>query len=214
LGSSRSVIITLVLALLVVGGALGGAFYLRSSQQTTEPAPPPAPPPVTATSCRTEPCSVLVATTLGNTKVELVADAGGKSGRLRINGDRLIESSVTDRGVRLTESSLECVSASISACLIKGDLPSGGTIGEVVVSRSDKWNLLERSYLSDAGHLSLADVNGEGGPELIAVQKGYFAQVFLLDGSELGCTRTVAKLEQLPGWPKVKPVKGQLKKCD
>jgi hypothetical protein len=208
------VIITLVLALLVVGGALGGAVYLRSKQDTAEPAPPPAPPPVTSTSCRTEPCSVLAATTLGNTRIELVADAGGKSGRLRIGGDRLIESSVTDRGVTLTATSLECFSASISACLIKDDLPGGGTIGEVVVGRSDKWNLLERSYLSDAGHLSLAEVTGDGGPELIAVQKGFFAQIFLLDGNELGCTKTVAKIEQLPGWPTVKPVKNQLKTCD
>jgi hypothetical protein len=213
MGSSRSVIVTIVLAVLVAGGAVGGAVYLRSKRAPVEPAPSPEPPPVISTWCRTEPCSVLAETTVGTTKVELIADAGAKSGRLRINGDRLVEATITDRGATLTGKSLQCLDGTDIACLIKGERDSGGWLGEVVTGRADTWKLLERSYQSDAGHLSLAEVTGDGVQEVVAVQKGFFAKVFLLDGSELGCTKTVTKIEQLPGWPAPKPAKTQLKVC-
>ncbi|MEV4319329.1 hypothetical protein [Actinocrispum sp. NPDC049592] len=213
MGNSRAVIITVVLALLVAGGAVGVALYLRNRDVPAAQTPPPPTAPATPTDCRVEPCAVLAAATVGNTKIELVADQGAKSGRLRIGPDRVIEVTITDRGAALTGKSLQCMSGSLSACLVKGDLPSGGTIGEIVVGRSEKWNLTERSYLSDAGYLALQEVTGDGGPELVAAQQGFYLRVYQLDGSELGCTRTVGKLEQIAGWPNPKVTKTQLKAC-
>jgi hypothetical protein len=212
-GNSRSVIITVVLALLVLGGAVGAAFYLRSRPAPVAETTPPPPPPATATDCRAEPCTVLATATVGNTRIDLVGDQGAKSGRLRISPDRVIEVTITDRGALLTDKSLQCLTGSLSACLIKGDVPGGGTIGEIVVGRSDKWSLTERSYLSDAGYLALQDVTDAAGPELLSAQKGFYLRVYQLNGSEAGCTRPVGKLNQLPGWPTVKVTTNLLKPC-
>jgi hypothetical protein len=213
--SSKSVLFTVLLSVLVAAGAVGGAALLRDRQEP--PAPTPAgsatqPPPST---CRIEPCQVLASTTVISTSVELLADAGNRSGRLRIGGSastRVIESTITSRGVTLTASSMQCVAGPMSACVIRGAL-DGGIAGEVVVGRSGKWNMTERPYFSDAGYLALVDVTGDGSPEVVTVQQGVFAQVFAINGDELGCTRAYARLNQLPGWPAVKPDKTQLKPC-
>jgi hypothetical protein len=207
------VIVTAVVALLVVAGALGGAAYLRVKSEAQSIPTPTAPPPATATACHTEPCHVLASASVGSTQIDLVADGGDHSGRLRIGGDLFIESTITDRGAVLTGNSLQCVAGPTSACLIRGDLTPGGTLGEVVVGRSGKWQLTAQPYLSNAGYLALTDVTGEGTPEVIVAQRGFYVQVFPLDGSNPTCTKPVAKLNQLPGWPTVKPPTAQLKPC-
>lgn len=157
---------------------------------------------------------MLATADVASTRIELVADAGGKSGRLRIGGNRLIESTITERGVVLTPDSLQCVSASLSACIVRGaSHPGAGVVGEIVVGRSGKWNAAGRGYLSSAGYLALVDVNSHGAPEIVAVQQGYYAQVFEMDSTVLGCTKSYSKLDQLPGWPTVKPDRKDLKPC-
>lgn len=153
----------------------------------------------------------MVATVMGSTKIELIADAGDQSGRLRIGEDRLIESTITTRGAKLTVKSLQCTVGTLSACMIRGEV-DGNIIGEVVVGRSGKWNATAPRYIATGGYLSLANVLGDGAPEVVAVQRGYFAQVFTLDGNEVGCTAIVTKPDKLPGWPTVHPAESQLRK--
>lgn len=166
--------------------------------------------------CRVEPCKVVAAATLADTRIELVVDAGGQGARLKIGADRVVESRLPGRGAVLGEKSLKCVVATLSACLIKGSLadgPDSGTVGEVVVSRSGKWNATSPIYFTTTEYQSLVNVNGDAAPELVAVQRGYFVQVFTLEGADLGCTPTVPKLDRLPGWPDVKPDQHLLKPC-
>jgi hypothetical protein len=201
-------------SLLVATGAVGASAYLRIKQDAAaEPTPTsaPAPPPTGPVTCHVEPCSVMVATVMGSTKIELIADAGDQSGRLRIGEDRLIESTITTRGAKLTVKSLQCTVGTLSACMIRGEV-DGNIIGEVVVGRSGKWNATAPRYIATGGYLSLANVLGDGAPEVVAVQRGYFAQVFTLDGNEVGCTAIVTKPDKLPGWPTVHPAESQLRK--
>jgi hypothetical protein len=153
----------------------------------------------------------MVATAIGSTKIELIADAGGQSGRLRIGDDRLIESTITTRGAVLTPKSLHCTIGALSACMIRVEV-DGNIIGEVVVGRSGKWNATAPRYIATGGYLSLSNVLADGAPEIVAAQRGYFAQVFTLDGNEAGCTSIVTKPERLPGWPVVHPAESQLRK--
>jgi hypothetical protein len=192
---------------------VGASAYLRITQDvvaeptTSSPVPPQAP-----VTCHVEPCSVMVATAMGSTKIELIADSGGQSGRLRIGDDRLVESTITNRGALLTPKSLHCTIGTLSACMIRGEVDGNSIVGEVVVGRSGKWNAAGPRYIATGGYLSLVNVVGDDAPEVVAVQRGYFAQVFTLDGNEVGCTPIVTKPEKLPGWPVVHPAEPQLRK--
>src|SRR5262249_52184081 len=121
----------------------------------------------------------------------------------------LLESAVASRGAKLSASSLQCVPGSRSVCLVHGPIP-GGEFGEVIVGRSGKWDATDKLYFSDAGYMALADIDGDNTADVVTAQQGFFAQVFAVNGTELGCTKTVAKLAQLPGWPTIKPTKAQL----
>ncbi|WP_209638477.1 hypothetical protein [Kibdelosporangium banguiense] len=207
--------LTVLLSLLVAAGAVGASAYLRIKREAA--AAPPNTPTTSAVpqgpvTCRVEPCSVMLATIIGSTKIELIADAGARSGRLRIGDDRLIEATITGRGAVLTPKSLHCTVGTLSACMIRGDVDGNAMIGEVVVGRSGKWSATGQQYLATGGYLSLANVRGDGAPEVVAVQRGYFAQVFTLDGAEIGCTAVVNKPDKLPGWPTVHPADNQLRK--
>ncbi|SDH58813.1 hypothetical protein SAMN05192558_1215 [Actinokineospora alba] len=228
----RSVVVTALLCGVVTAASLAGAAVLKARSQRVATPPstsvsvPPTTPSVGLSGCLREPCQVLASTTVAGTFVELIADAGATSGRLRIGGpsaSQVIETTVTDLGVTLTATSLQCVPGSASACLIRGEGPDGMT-GQVVVGRSDKWNAQERAYLSSAGLLVLNNVVSDSSPEVIAAQydcKGnqvcdkrpVYAQVFGLSGQEIGCTRTYTRLEQLPGYPQVTVPSAQLRDC-
>ncbi|WP_130347058.1 hypothetical protein [Herbihabitans rhizosphaerae] len=224
-------IVAVVLSALVAGGAMAGAAALRarSADSGTPPVAdaPPSVPVEGDNGCRVEPCQTLTTVPVPGGSVELIADNGGRSGRLKINGSSsssLVEITITNRGVVLTNQSLQCLSLSISACLVSGT-GEGGRVGEVVVGRSGSWNGQAQPYFSDADYLGLTDVRGDGTPDVVTVQHDcgtrsrctgapVFAQVYGLDGQELGCTRTFTRLTQLPGWPSVKPTPVQLKPCD
>ncbi|MGQ0838405.1 hypothetical protein [Actinokineospora sp.] len=226
------VVLTAALSVLVIVGALTGAAVLRSradsaagGTSTSVPAPTTT-TGVGVSGCLREPCQVLATATVGGTIVELVADSGATSGRLRIGGpsaSQVIETTITDRGITLTSNSLQCYPASVSACLIRGQNEDGAT-GQVVVGRSDKWSPLERAYFSQAGYLLLNNVISDSAPEVIAVQhdcapaadcakRPVYAQVFGLGGQEIGCSRLFARLDQLPGYPLVQLTAAQLRDC-
>lgn len=229
-GTPRSVIVTVLLAVLVTAGALGGAGMIRwrAAQSTGTPATsqkPPATPTVGVSGCLVEPCKVLATTTVGGTAVELVADAGDRSGRLRVGGPTsgsVIETTITDMGVVLTPDSLQCVAGGPSACLIRG-AHDGGIAGQIVVGRSDKWSALETPYASDAGYLALANINGDSAPEILAAQKTgcgrsdgacpVYLQVFGIAGKVIGCTREYPRLDKLPGYGNNKLTEAALTPC-
>lgn len=228
---------TAVLSALVAGGALVGAKLVRehraaadapSVQQST--APPTESTSVGVRGCRTEPCRVLAITRVAGTTVELVADRGNRSGRLRIGGpssSEVIETTVTDLGVTLTKSSLQCVAGAMSACMVRGAYEDG-IAGQVVVGRSGKWSSLRKPFVSGAGYLVLAEVTGaQSGPEVIAAQHKcgrataadcagapVFAQVFAVaSGTEVGCTRTYSDVGSLPDHPDVTLTADELTTC-
>ncbi|WP_436492183.1 hypothetical protein [Actinokineospora sp. HUAS TT18] len=227
----RSVLWTALLSGAVTIASLTGAAVLNArstpvSPPTTSVSTPTTTPSIGVSGCLREPCQVLSTTTVGGTFVELIADAGARSGRLRIGGpssSQVIETTVTELGVTLSATSLQCVPGSASACLIRGTGPSG-TTGQVVVGRSDKWSAQERAYLSSAGVLVLGNVVSDSSPEVIAVQvdcranqncagRPVYAQVFDLGGQEIGCTKTYSKVEQLPGYPLITFPAAQLRDC-
>jgi hypothetical protein len=224
------VIVTVVLAVLVAAGALGGAQVIRwraadsASTPTTTPKPPPS-SSVGTSGCLIEPCTVLATTVIGGTGVELVADAGGHSGRLRVGGTTsgsVIEATITDMDVILTAESLQCIAGGPAACLIKG-AHDGGIAGQIIVGRSDTWSLTEKTYISDAGYLVLANIDADVAPEILAAQHTdcartdggcpVFMQVFAINGIVVGCTKPFPKLDKLPGYGAVKITAALLSPC-
>ena len=204
---SRAVIATVAVAVILTAAAFGGVYYLRT-KTSGQPAPQVTPTPTVVGPCHVEPCTVLASASVGKSRIELWGDAGGRSGRVKID-DLLYESTITGRGAVLTSGSLQCVAGTFSACLVHGEI-TGGRIGEVIVSRSGNWEAADQPYFSDAGYLALTDVNSDNTPEVVVVQKGFYAQVFQLNGTEMGCTRRFTRMNQLPGWPTVKPPAAQL----
>lgn len=226
-----AVITTSVLAALVAGGALAGANAVREHRAAAPPStsPPPASETVGVSGCLVEPCQVLTITRVAGTQVELVADRGARSGRLRLGGPTssdVIEATVTDLGVTLTKSSLQCVAGPLSACVIRGEY-GGGTAGQVVVGRSGKWSSLDKPFLSDAGYLALAEVTGaQSGPEVVVARYDcdraavadcagtpVYAQVVGTNGRPAGCTAAYDELAHLPGYPDVALTSEDLSPC-
>jgi len=227
------VVLAVVLAALVAGGALVAAAVVRDRDaaghaESTDP-------PVTTSSgpgrvgCLVEPCQVLANVPIGGTVVELVADAGGRSGRLRIGGagsSDVIEATITDRGATLTGDSLQCFSGTLAACVLRGTVSGGATEGQVVVGRSGKWNALQTAFVSDAGYLALADLTPDVGPEVVAVQHRcdrattadcsgtrVYAEVYSVSSVLLGCTRNYTRLDSMPGFPNVDLSDATLQTC-
>jgi hypothetical protein len=218
-GTPWPVIVTVLLCGLVAAGALTAAATLRDrdepGQQTTSLATPSALP---FSGCKKEPCTVLRFEAIGDTRVELLADAGAMSGRLRIGGPdarQVIEVAISGMGAVLTQDSLRCVVGSLSGCLVRGNYP-GGAAGQLVVGRSGKWSSVDRQFVAGAGYLGLVDVGPPVGPEVVAAQyvdcdpttadctgQKVYAQVYAINGSRLGCTRHYSQLDSLPGFPEV-----------
>jgi len=228
-GTPWPVIVTVLLCALVAAGALTAAASLRddgTASPTTTPLQTPSAQPFSG--CKKEPCTVLRTEPIGDTAVELLADAGAMSGRLRIGGPgarQVVEVSITAVGAVLTQDSLRCVVGSLSGCLIRGNYP-GGTAGQLVVGRSGKWSSVERQFVSGAGYLGLVDVGAPVGPEVVAAQyvdcdpaiadctgKQVYAQVYAINGTRLGCTKHYARLDSLPGFPEVDLKLDALRPC-
>jgi len=227
-------IVAVVLSALVAAGALVAAATLRDrGADTSSPTGTPTEDtadPVGPDGCRVAPCTVLGRTPVGGAMIELVADAGAKSGRLRIGGGTsqgvVFEVTITSDGtVTLDDQSLKCMTQGQTTCLIRGRT-AGGMVGQVVVGRSGNWAEATRPFTSDAGYLSLADADPTSGLEVLAVQYDcdravtpdcagakVFAQVFTPNGQELGCTDNYSRLESMPKYPEVDFAKDDLHPC-
>jgi hypothetical protein len=229
-----AVVVTALVCVLITLGALVTAGVLRhqrvteaASDETTTPATTTGPG---ANGCSVEPCKVEIAPPIGGTSVQLVADAGGRSGRLQIGGggaSSVIEVTITKLGATLGAEALRCVGGALSACVVRGASPEG-MLAQLVVGRSGKWASTEKAFVSDASFVGLQDVTGrQTGPEVLVAQHRcdrdvaadcgdtpVHVEVFSVKSELLGCTRDYARLESIPGWPEVDLSQATLRPCE
>jgi hypothetical protein len=218
------VVVTAIVCVLVALGALVTAAVLRNERANdAQPGEPTTPPTTTsgagANGCLVDPCTVVGPIPIGGITVQLVADAGGRSGRVQIGGggaSDVIEVTITKLGAVLGPDSLQCAAGSLSACVVRG-ATADGMLGQVVVGRSAKWASLDKPFGSDAGYVGVQEVTGrQTGPEVLVAQHRcdpstaadcsatpVYVQFFTLKSDSLGCTRNYARLESIPGWPAV-----------
>lgn len=222
----RAIVVTTVVATLVAVSAFGAVFVLRTQRDDAASAAGPPAPTTTdaAATCGNRPCEVLTSLPVGRTTVELLADADGGNGRLRIleSSPTVLETALAPMDVTLTQRSLSCQSGPRSGCVVRGG-HNGGVVGEVFVNRGGHWRSVERPYFSTAGYLDLVHVAGDYSPEILVAQHDcaqgrscsgpVVVEVFGLDGSSVGCTRPYDTLSQLPGWPEVDVDHGDLVDC-
>ncbi|MGH3520656.1 MAG: hypothetical protein ACRDQ7_25445 [Haloechinothrix sp.] len=226
----RSVVVTAAIAALVTVVAFAAVVALRIERERAGALGNGAlfgPTDTDAASvCGDSPCGVLTSLPIGGTTVELLADAAGAHGRVRVrepDSDIVIETALAAMGVRLGQQSLVCAPAATSACLVRGD-HDGGVVGEVFVAR-DNWQPAERPYFSSGGYLDLVDIAGDDSAEIVVAKEDCIGtaeecagapivvEVFALDGKSLGCTEAYRGLDQLPGWPEVAPATADLGAC-
>lgn len=228
-----AVVLTAVVSALVAAGALAMSATLRDRDENTADASPTTAGSTASGAgvdgCLVGPCEVLATVPVGGTTVDLVADAGRRSGRVRIGGagsSDVFEVTITSMGATLDKDSLQCVAGSLNACLVRGRSDQG-VIGQVVVGRSRKWAELTQPFQSDAGYLALDEVTADPGVEVLATQHRcdravvadctgtpVYIQVYNLRSQEKGCTkRDYDGLESLPGWPVVALESRDLKAC-
>ncbi|MFC0439112.1 hypothetical protein [Kutzneria buriramensis] len=222
--TSRPVVIAVVAAALVLVAALGTTVVMRqlrsaageSGQGTRVDAGPATPEQVQL--CGQAACVKLASVSMPQFKetVELLADGKGQSARLRITSDRgtVVFSSQIPTVVG---KSITCEEGKTSACLLQGP-QDGGVVGEVYVDKAGAWSQTAMPFGSDAGYLALRDVDGDGTPDVVTVQRRcgdnpaasctkVVADVFQLTGDEVGCSAVYARPQDLPGWPEVAPSK-------
>jgi hypothetical protein len=235
-GRPWAVVITTAVSALVAVGALATSAALRdrgvSSATTTTGTSAGTSAPATTSGvgvdgCLRERCTVLADIPVGASRVQLVVDSGGGSGRLRIGGagaSKVVEATITSMGATMGPDSLQCVADTLSACLLRGQT-ADGVVGQVVAGRSGQWSELAQPFVSDAGYLALAPVTSDVGPEILVAQhrcpRGtpdcsgtpVYVRVYTLQSQELGCTQDYRRLESLPGWPAVTLKPANLTDC-
>lgn len=228
----RAVVATAAMAAIVALLAFGAVVALRVQRGVAIDWPdllPPVRDRNVAANCGTQPCEVLTSLPVGAVTVELLADAEGRNGRLRVRGqdeDTVLETAVAAVDVRLTQRSLLCMRGPRSACIVKGSRAEGDLAGEVFFSDGDRWLAADLRFYSSAGYLDLLQVTGDGAPEIgVAVlpdcpgapaacaDDTVMVEVYALDGASLGCTLRFAGLRFLPGWPDVQLTEGDLTRC-
>ena len=229
-------VVTAAVCALIALGALATAAYVRQEraaanrQAETTTTAPATTSGAGADGCLADPCRVLGPVPIGGTTVQLVADAGGRSGRLQIGGggaSDVIEVTITKLGAVLGPDALQCVGGTLSACVVRGRA-ADGVLGQVVVGRSAKWASLEKPFASDAGFVAVQEVTGQqSGPEVLVAQHRcdraatadcsdteVYVQVFTMRSEVLGCTRDYARLESMPGWPNPDLSDAAINPCD
>lgn len=171
--------------------------------------------------CGTTVCQVVIGKSVGKDLVELLSGTGG--GRIRVTGESgryIFEMTIAESGAVVDDKSLECATATVSVCLIRG-ASNGNWLGEVLIRKEDgTWSRGQAAYLSNAGYLGLHDVNEDGTADIVAAQlacdgqcKNAFLQVFAALGPNIGCTTADQGRDQLPGWPTPAPKMSQLRPC-
>ena len=227
-------VVTAIVCALVALGAVVTAGVLRHQRASSGATEETTTPPTTTTGagadgCLAHPCTVVGPVPIGGTTVQLVADAGGRSGRLQVGGggaSDVIEVTITKLGAVLGPESLLCVGAAQSVCVVRGTGP-GGMLGQVVVGRSEEWASPDKPFASDAGWIGVQDiVRRQTGLEVLVAQHRcdpattadcsttpVYVQVFTLKSESLGCTRNYARLDSIPGWPAVDLADATLREC-
>ena len=227
-------VVTTVVCVLVALGALVTAAVLRHERASTTTREETTAPRTTTSGagvdgCLTGPCVVVGPISIGGTTVQLVVDAGGRSGRVQIGGggaSEVIEVTITRLGALLGPDSLQCVGGSMTVCVVRG-ANADGMFGQVVVGRSGKWASPEKPFGSDAGYVGVQEIDPQQtGPEVLVAQHRcdpaatadcattpVYVQVFNVQSESLGCTRNYARLESIPGWPAVDLADATIRPC-
>jgi hypothetical protein len=215
----RSALLAAGAAVLVLVGCLAVAYSMRPSTTYSSPRQTTA---EDGLRCGSEVCKPVLKQVVGDDAVEVLVGSG--AGRIKVTGPagpNIFESSVVESGAAVDDSSLQCVPAAVSVCLVrgrKGDV----SYGEVLVERSGAWTRTQAPYVATGGYLALHDVDGDQVADVVAVQrpcdptgcKRVYAQVFSFSStSVLGCTSAVASIEDLPGWPEVVLRADDLRSC-
>ena len=229
--AGRSVVSTVGVAVGLTLLALVGAILLRpgpSTDQTGSGVAVSLPAGNAPLRCDNSPCQSLAGTSIAGSSVQLLANAAGTSGRVRIvtaqGLDSVFETTIGQLGATLGAQSLTCVSASTPACLVSGSGPDGGA-GEVFVQTDGDWDSAAAPYFASGNYLALRPGSAQG-PEVITAQLNcdsdlsaqcanapVYLQIFTVNGNALGCTTPVSKLDRLPGWPDVNVSQSQLHPC-
>lgn len=222
-------LLTAVLAAVVAFGAFGAVYLLRPKAEVVGGSAAEPAPAVTPVSCGSGPCRQLAAITVGGQPVELLADAEGRDGRVRIGPEpgTVLDLMISQFGVKLDAESLRCVDGTNPACLVRGASDSW-TYGELLVGSGGGWVVAGKPYLSDAATLALNDVNADGKPDLVVVRHEcpgaepgtpqcqaapVLAEVYDQTSRLLGCTKKVTSPSQLRGWPEIKLIRSDLRAC-
>jgi hypothetical protein len=214
--------------------ALAGAVLLRphSAAPAATGSPGAARPAVSSglaatLQCDSGPCQLLASRSVSGSTVQLLANSAATSGRVRISTgqglDSVFETTISNLGASLTAQSLTCVDGQTSACLVSGTAPDG-TAGEVFINTGGDWSRADAPYFSSAGYLGLTGSSTP--PEIITAQSDcdsdlttqcaqspVYVEVFTVTGQSIGCSRSVSRLDRLPGWPTVSVARDSLHPC-
>lgn len=223
-------LLTVALAAVVVVGSLVAAVLLRPGDDDHEAVDGLSMPTATAgDGCAGGPCRVVASASVNGMTVELLAAERGSAGRLRAGGPAsasVAEVAIGTMGVPLNQDSLRCEESATPVCLVRGP-HDGGMVGELHVWQGDSWRSDQRPYFSDAGSVTLDDVDGDDVPEVVVVshdcsdvdsvaacrQAPVLAEVFDLSGGTVGCTGTYGSPGSLRGWPEVDVESYELMAC-
>ncbi|SDY71173.1 hypothetical protein SAMN05421504_106476 [Amycolatopsis xylanica] len=231
----RSVLVTAAVAMVVVVGTLVAVVALRPRADQAEPASPSAGPRLTGTAdptvCGQAPCQTIATQVVNGGKVTLLAGPDSGVARLDVDvppSDTIVDLTITEQGVKLSQDSLRCLGGAVPACLVRGPV-TGGQIGEVVANRGSNWEIASQAYLSDANYIGLADVSGSEAPEVTVVRHDcptvaqdtpkcaaapVVAEVFDLGGRSIGCTkRRYTSPSQMRGYPTIRLSTSDLGSC-
>ncbi|GAA5128074.1 hypothetical protein [Haloechinothrix salitolerans] len=231
-GASRPAVVTAVVALVVTVLVLASAVLLRLQRDPMNAAGQLGPPAAAAGSadltCGESPCGVLTSLPVGEVTVELLAGDGGEHGIVRVlapGSDIVLETALADLGAELTQRSLVCTEGDTTACLVRG-ARDDAVVGEVFVARDDKWEAVERPYVSNAGYLDLVPTTGHDSPGIVLATypnctgsaddcdgAAVALRIFALDGTSRGCTKGYPTLSDLPDWPDINVNGGELRSC-
>jgi hypothetical protein len=226
----RSVLFTVLISAVVIIAVLIAALLLRPAVDNLSSGTPSQVSLTGRVDCGSQQCQVLVSENIGDSTVDLLADAAGDHGKLRVSNPEstvVFETTITAMGVRLNAGSLNCEGGAVPACLLRGAYQEG-VVGEVFVSRNGSWRSTEKPYFSDAGSVVLGDVAGDAAPEVVRVRhscadpgisaatcqvRPVYAEVSDINGKQLGCTKKYTSPSQIRGWPDVEIMANEVKPC-
>ncbi|MBP2474657.1 hypothetical protein JOF53_003529 [Crossiella equi] len=226
----RSVVVAMWAAAVLTVAALVGSALLRelpggtASAQTGGLATPSAAPSSSNTgvgiNCGVGQCREFGATSVGNTKVSLLADTTGANSFIRFtedNGNNLLETKAGDYGGKVDKDSLSCLPGKYQACLVT--FTTTQTTGQARVATlivkvpGRTWVRAESQIVSEVGVMQLKHIDEDEVPEVLVADSGvcvgassqssckqYTIRGYNHEGVFIGCTPPVKRVEQLDGW--------------